>query len=63
MKAFIVLKENQTLTKEEIIEYCLQNLASYKKPKFVEFLPALPRNTSGKILKQSLRDGIAIESK
>ena len=63
VKAFIVLKENQTLTEAEIINHCLQHLASYKKPKFVEFIPALPRNTSGKILKHTLRDGMTAESK
>src|SRR5690606_1697763 len=63
VKAFIVLKENQTLTKEEVIDHCVQHLASYKQPKFVEFLPSLPRNTSGKILKRALRNETAVESK
>lgn len=56
VKAFIVLKEAQNLTEEEIIAFCKDNLASYKKPKYVEFIPALPRNTSGKILKTVLRE-------
>ncbi|WP_332647005.1 class I adenylate-forming enzyme family protein [Lysinibacillus sp. 54212] len=63
VKAFIVLKENQTLTKEEVIEFCVQHLASYKKPKYIEFIPSLPRNTSGKILKRALRDEAAVEVK
>ena len=55
VKAFIVLKEGQQLTEQQVIDYCVANLASYKKPKYVEFINALPRNTSGKILKTTLR--------
>jgi fatty-acyl-CoA synthase/long-chain acyl-CoA synthetase len=56
LKAFIVLKAGQEATAEEMIEYCGENLARYKKPKYVEFLPELPRNPSGKLLKKQLRD-------
>ena len=63
VKAYIVLKENQTLTEEEVIAYFTQHLSSYKKPKYVEFIDALPRNTSGKILKRALRDELVIEAK
>jgi acyl-CoA synthetase (AMP-forming)/AMP-acid ligase II len=43
VKAIVVLKEGATATAEEIIEHCRANIASYKKPKSVEFLDALPR--------------------
>ena len=56
VKAFIVLKKGEATTAEEIIEYCKQHLASYKKPKAVEFIEALPRNPSGKVLKTVLRE-------
>lgn len=56
VKAFIVLKEGQTLLEEDVIAFCKESLASYKKPKYVEFIAALPRNTSGKILKRTLRE-------
>jgi fatty-acyl-CoA synthase len=56
VKAYIVLKKGQSMTEDEAIQHCKQHLASYKKPKFVEFLDALPRNPSGKILKRVLRD-------
>lgn len=56
VKAFIVLKTGAVLTEEEIIAFCKERLASYKKPKFIEFIDALPRNTSGKILKRTLRE-------
>ena len=40
----------------EIVEHCRRHLASYKKPQSVEFLPALPKNAYGKVLKRELRD-------
>jgi long-chain acyl-CoA synthetase len=43
VKAIVVLRDGQTATAEEIIEYCRANIASYKKPRAVEFLDALPR--------------------
>jgi acyl-CoA synthetase (AMP-forming)/AMP-acid ligase II len=39
-----------------VVEFCRRNLASYKCPRMVEFVPSLPRNASGKILKTSLRE-------
>ncbi|RFU66005.1 long-chain-fatty-acid--CoA ligase [Peribacillus glennii] len=56
VKAYVVLKKGKVLTEEEIIQHCKEQIASYKKPKFVEFLHELPRNPSGKILKRVLRD-------
>ncbi|MEX2750745.1 MAG: AMP-binding protein [Candidatus Freyarchaeota archaeon] len=53
--AFVVPKPNQTLTEEEIIQYCKENLAGYKVPKKVIILNTLPKNPSGKILKKVLR--------
>ena len=55
VKAYIVLNSNSKLTEDEVIAYCKEKLASFKKPKFVEFLEALPKNTMGKILKEELR--------
>jgi acyl-CoA synthetase (AMP-forming)/AMP-acid ligase II len=56
VKAFIVLKKGERLKEEEVIEYCKKYLASYKKPKSVEFVEDLPRNPSGKVLKTELRE-------
>ena len=56
LKAFVALKEGCDATAEEIIEYCLENLADYKKPRIVEFIDAIPRNPTGKILKKKLRE-------
>jgi len=56
VKAVIVLKPGETASAEEIIDYCKQHLASYKKPAVVEFRKSLPRNAMQKVLKTALRD-------
>jgi fatty-acyl-CoA synthase len=55
VKAVVVLKESETLTEKEVIEFCEAHLASYKKPRSVDFVQVLPRNPSGKVLKTELR--------
>ena len=47
VKAIVVLKEGETATPEEIIEHCRANIASYKKPRSVEFIDKMPRDSSG----------------
>lgn len=54
VKVFVVLKEGQRATEEEIIAFCRQNLAAYKVPKSVEFRDALPKTNVGKILRRVL---------
>lgn len=56
VKAFIVLKEGETATANEIIEFCKKKLAIYKVPKLVEFRDDLPKSPVGKILRKVLRD-------
>jgi acyl-CoA synthetase (AMP-forming)/AMP-acid ligase II len=56
VKAFVVLKAGMIMSEEEVIEYCKAHLASYKKPKVVAFVDSLPRNPSGKVLKNLLRE-------
>jgi fatty-acyl-CoA synthase len=56
VKAIVVLKKGETMKEEEVIEYCKHHLASYKKPRSVEFAENLPRNPSGKVLKTVLRE-------
>lgn len=58
--AFIAIKKNsagktQKLSEAEIISYCRKNLSHFMIPKKVEFLPELPKNSTGKILKNELR--------
>lgn len=47
VKAIIVLKPGTTATAEDIIDHCRDRIASYKKPRFVEFATALPKNAIG----------------
>jgi acyl-CoA synthetase (AMP-forming)/AMP-acid ligase II len=55
--AVIVPKSMENLpSKEEIVEFCRERMASYKKPKYIEFVEELPRNSTGKILKKSLKE-------
>lgn len=56
VKAAVVLKKGAALGSREVIEYCKIHLAGYKKPRKVVFMDALPRNASGKVLKQRLRE-------
>ncbi|MDP7476102.1 MAG: AMP-binding protein, partial [Candidatus Woesearchaeota archaeon] len=63
VKACVVLRENKKASKEEIIAYCKQRLASYKKPKYVEFIDTLPKNAMGKVQKNVLREREKTNSK
>jgi len=54
VKVYIVLKEGETATEEEIIQFCRENMAPYKVPKFVEFRTELPKTMVGKILRRVL---------
>lgn len=56
VKAVCVLKEGAEVSAGEIIETCKQNLASYKKPKSVDFVSELPKNNYGKIERKKLKD-------
>jgi len=56
IKAFVVLKEGETATEDEIMDFCRQNLAAYKAPKMVEFRSQLPKSIIGKILRKTLRE-------
>lgn len=56
VKAFVVLKEEETLTEEDIIAYCRENLAPYKVPKFIDFIDELPKSAVGKVLRRKLKE-------
>lgn len=55
VKAFIVLKESEDATAEELIEFCEKHLAKYKLPTEIEFRTELPKTNVGKILRKDLR--------
>ncbi len=56
VKAFVVLKEEEQATPEEIIQYCQKNMAKYKAPTLVEFRKELPKSHVGKVLRKILRE-------
>jgi acyl-CoA synthetase (AMP-forming)/AMP-acid ligase II len=56
VKAIVALKQGQKATEGEIINFCKDHLASYKKPKSVEFIDSIPKNPYGKVLKRELRE-------
>ncbi|MBK7935677.1 MAG: AMP-binding protein [Lewinellaceae bacterium] len=55
VKAYIV-KKDASLTEQEVIDFCRENLTGYKVPKQVEFRDELPKTNIGKILRRALRD-------
>lgn len=54
--AIIVPKNGVNLTKDEVMNFCKENLSKFKVPKFIEFTNDLPKNPSGKLLKRTLRE-------
>ena len=54
--SLFVVKKDPTLTKEEVIAYCKENLTGYKRPRYIEFMEDLPKSNVGKILRRELRD-------
>jgi len=56
VKAFVVLKDGQTATPDEIITFCRERMAAYKAPRAVEFRSDLPKSLIGKVLRRVLRE-------
>ena len=56
VKACVVLRPDATLSQDDIIAFARELVAGYKLPKSVDFVEALPRNPSGKILRRELRE-------
>jgi fatty-acyl-CoA synthase len=56
VKAIVVMKPGKTATPSDIIGFTRTRIASFKTPKSIDFIGALPRNASGKILRRNLRD-------
>jgi long-chain acyl-CoA synthetase len=59
-RAIVVLKDGETATPEEIMEFCRERLAGFKRPRSVVFVEKLPRNPMGKILKKELKEKYGI---
>jgi acyl-CoA synthetase (AMP-forming)/AMP-acid ligase II len=56
VKAIVVLRAGAAATAEEIIAFCRGKLAGFERPRSVEFVDALPRTPTGKVLKRVLRE-------
>lgn len=54
-KAFVVLKEGYNVTADDLIAYCRARMADYKRPRWIEFVPELPKTATGKIQRFKLR--------
>jgi long-chain acyl-CoA synthetase len=56
VKANIKLKSGVVMSQKEIINFCIQNIATYKIPRDINFVESIPKNATGKVLKRSLRE-------
>jgi long-chain acyl-CoA synthetase len=56
VKAYVVLKEGEAATAEEIIEFCRERMAAYRVPRTVEFRDDLPKSMIGKVIRRELRE-------
>ena len=57
--AWIVVKAGRSLSEAELLAFCADRLADYKRPRIVRFVDALPRNATGKVMKHLLRERLA----
>jgi long-chain acyl-CoA synthetase len=55
VKAYVSLRAGATVTEQEMIEFCKQQMAAYKYPRSIEFVDDLPKTVTGKILRRELR--------
>jgi acyl-CoA synthetase (AMP-forming)/AMP-acid ligase II len=53
-RAVVVLRHGRSATGSELTAWCRERLANFKVPRSVEFVDALPRNASGKVIKSAL---------
>ncbi|QDQ00083.1 fatty acid--CoA ligase family protein [Lysinibacillus fusiformis] len=56
--AYVVLKEVAATTSDDILAYCAKHMVKYKVPKIIEIMEELPKNTTGKILRRSLKEKV-----
>ena len=54
--AFVVRYPNSTISEQDVIEFCREHIASYKKPREVIFLDKLPMNANRKACRPALRE-------
>jgi long-chain acyl-CoA synthetase len=54
--AYVVLRAGESVTADELVDFCRPRLAAYKRPHSIEFVDVLPKTLTGKILRRTLRD-------
>jgi long-chain acyl-CoA synthetase len=54
VKAFVIRNDGATVTEDELVEWSKNEMAAYKYPRIIEFVPSLPMTATGKILKREL---------
>jgi acyl-CoA synthetase (AMP-forming)/AMP-acid ligase II len=60
--AYVTFQTGQTADEQDLIDHCRSLIASYKKPKFVREIDAMPRNSTGKVVKVTLRDRAIVKT-
>jgi fatty-acyl-CoA synthase len=55
VKAYVILRPGETLTEDEVIDFCKERMASYKKPRHVSFVTSFPLTAGGKVQKFELQ--------
>ena len=50
------MRTDPSITEQDVLDFCRENLTNYKRPKIVEFRDELPKTNVGKILRRALRD-------
>jgi long-chain acyl-CoA synthetase len=56
VRAFIVTRPGQQIAAEDLVQWSRENMASYKAPREVRFIEALPATGAGKVLRRMLKD-------
>ena len=56
VKAVVQLRPGMNATADELVAFCSERLAGYKKPRSVDFVDELPRDAAGKLLKRKVRE-------
>jgi len=56
VKAVVEPRQGASVTAEELIDFCTERIADYKRPRSVDFVTELPRNPAGKLLKKTIRE-------
>jgi acyl-CoA synthetase (AMP-forming)/AMP-acid ligase II len=57
--AFVVCKPGATVNEKELLAFCAEHLADYKRPRRLWFVDELPRNATGKVMKHKLREQLS----